>query len=191
MRTALTLSLAAAAALFTVHAQAADQTRSVAPFSAVSNSGPINLVIEVGKAQSVVVSGSDDYLEDVRTEVSGGELRIKMRNDSHVDNRHWNDMKVTITVPALTAFTMGGAGQTTLTHFSGDSLDIRFGGAGSLKADGSVKTLRLNVGDVLHSTDRRLRRQNPKVARRAIAVHGSRASATGTAGLIANLGMTL
>ncbi|HEY8976422.1 MAG TPA: head GIN domain-containing protein [Burkholderiaceae bacterium] len=148
MRTALTLSLAAAAALFTIHAQAADQTRSVAPFSAVSNSGPINLVIEVGKAQSVVVSGSDDYLEDVRTEVIGDELRIKMHDDSHIDNRHWNDMKVTVTVPKLTAFTMGGAGATTITHVSGDSLDIRFGGAGSLKADGSVKTLRLNVGGV-------------------------------------------
>lgn len=148
MRTVLTLSLAAAAALLTVHAQAADQTRSVAPFTTISNSGPINLVIEVGKPQSVVVSGSDDYLEDLRTEVSGGELRIKLHNDSHVDNRHWNDMKVTITVPSLTAFTMGGAGQTTLTHFSGDSLDIRFGGAGSLKADGSVKTLKLNVGGV-------------------------------------------
>jgi len=148
MRTALTLTLAAAAALLTVHAQAAEQSRALAPFTTISNSGPVNLVIEVGKAQSVVVSGSDDYLEDVRTEVSGGELRIKMRNDAHVDNRHWNDMKVTITVPALTAFTMAGAGQTTLTHFSGDSLDIRFGGAGSLKADGSVKTLRLNVGGV-------------------------------------------
>ena len=148
MRTALTLSLAAAAALFTIHAQAADQTRSVAPFTTISNGGPVNLTIEVGKAQSVVVSGSDDYLEDLRTEVVDGELRIKMRNDSHIDNRHWNDMKVTITVPRLTAFTMGGAGQTTLTHFSGDSLDIRFGGAGNLKADGSVKALKLNVGGV-------------------------------------------
>lgn len=148
MRTALTLSLAAAAALFTVHARAADQTRSVAPFSAVSNSGPVNLVIEVGKAQSVVVSGSDDYLEDVRTEVIGNELRIKMHDDSHIDNRHWNDMKVTVTVPKLTAFTMGGAGATTITHVSGDSLDIRFGGAGSLKADGTVKNLKLSVGGV-------------------------------------------
>ena len=30
----------------------------------------------------------------------------------------------------------------------GDSLDIRFGGAGSLKADGTVKKLKLNVGGV-------------------------------------------
>ena len=149
MRHALIPTLAAlAVATFALQAQAADQVRSVAPFSAVSNSGPVNLVIEVGKAQSVVVSGSDDYLEDIRTDVVDGELRIKMHNDSHVDNRHWNDMKITIGVPTLTAFTMGGAGQTTLTHVNGDKLDIRFGGAGSLKADGTVKTLRLDVGGV-------------------------------------------
>ena len=149
MRHALIHSLAAiAVASFALQAQAADQTRSVAPFTAISNSGPVNLVVEVGKAQSVVVSGSDDYLEDIRTEVVDGELRIKMHNDSHVDNRHWNDMRVTITVPTLSAFTMGGAGQTTLTHVNGDNLDIRFGGAGSLKADGTVKNLKLNVGGV-------------------------------------------
>ena len=165
MRHALIHSLAAiAAASFALQAQAADQTRSVAPFTTISNSGPVNLFIEVGKAQSVVVSGSDDYLEDVRTEVIDGELRIKLRNDSHVDNRHWNDMKVTITVPTLSAFTMGGAGQTTLTHVNGDSLDIRFGGAGNLKADGTVKNLKLSVGGVGTIDTRELHAANADVS---------------------------
>jgi hypothetical protein len=148
MRTALTLSLATVASLLALHAQAAEQTRDLAPFTAISNGGPVNLVVEVGKTQSVVVTGSDEYLEDLRTEVRDGELRIKMHNDSHVDNRRWGDMKITITLPKLTSFTMGGAGQTTLTHVSGDSLDVRWGGAGNLKADGTVKNLKLNVGGV-------------------------------------------
>lgn len=165
MRHALIHSLAAiATASFALQAQAADQTRSVAPFTSISNSGPVNLFIEVGKPQSVVVSGSDDYLEDVRTEVSDGELRIKLHGDSHVDNRHWNDMKVTITVPTLSAFTMGGAGQTTLTHVNGDSLDIRFGGAGNLKADGTVKNLKLSVGGVGTIDTRELHAANADVS---------------------------
>jgi hypothetical protein len=60
MRQALILSLLAAAALFTLQARAAEQTRSVAPFTAVSNTGPISVHIEVGKAQSVIASGDDD-----------------------------------------------------------------------------------------------------------------------------------
>ena len=163
MRTALTLSLATVAALFTVHAHAAEQTRDLAPFSAISNAGPVNLVVEVGKTQSVVVTGSDEYLEDLRTEVRDGELRIKMHNDSHFDNRRWGEMKITVTIPKLTAFTMSGAGQTTLTHVSGDSLDVRWGGAGNLKADGTIHNLTLNVGGVGSIDTRELHADNANV----------------------------
>lgn len=148
MRYALTLTLATAAALLSMQAHAADQPRSVAPFTSVSNEGPVNLFIEVGKTQSVTASGSADYLADLLTEVVNGELRIHMRHGTHIDDRHWDDMKITITVPQLTAFTMAGAGQTTITHMSGDKLAVQFGGAGSLKADGTVRDLQLNVGGV-------------------------------------------
>jgi Putative auto-transporter adhesin, head GIN domain len=147
MRYALTLTLATAAALASLSANAADQGRTVAPFTSVSNAGAINLFIEVGKAQSLVVHGSDDFLADLVTEVVGSELRIHPRHD-HIDDRHWNDIKVTITVPQLQAIDMAGAGQTTLTHMTGDRLDVRFSGAGSLKADGSVHDLRLTIGGV-------------------------------------------
>ncbi len=148
MRTALTLTLAIAAALASVHADAAEQARSVGPFSTISNSGPISVTIEVGKPQSVTVSGDDDLVRDLLTEVVGNELKIHMRHDTINIGGHHEDLRVKITVPQLTAFAMAGAGETTITHMSGDSLDVRFGGAGSLRADGSVRRLKLNVGGV-------------------------------------------
>ncbi len=148
MRHALVLTLAAAASLFAVQAQAAEQARSVAPFTTVSNSGPVSVHIEVGKAQSVTVAGSDDMVAELQTEVVGSELKLHMRHENSSFNSHHDGLRVTITMPALTAFTMGGAGETTITHMSGDSLDVRFGGAGSLRADGSVRRLKLNVGGV-------------------------------------------
>ena len=148
MRHALTLSLAAAATLLALQAQAAEETRSVAPFSTISNSGPVNLHIEVGKAQSVRVSGGDDVVSDLQTEVVGNELRLHMRHDTTSFNRNHDSLNVTITVPQLTAFTMGGAGETTITHMSGDSLEVRFGGAGSFKADGTVTNLVMHIGGV-------------------------------------------
>jgi hypothetical protein len=148
MRHTLTLPLAAACALCALQARAADQVRTVAPFTAISNAGPVSLRIEVGKAQSVTVSGSDELVNELQTEVSGNELKIKLRHESMRFGNHHDDLHVTITVPQLTAFRMGGAGDTTITHISGDSLDVRFGGAGSLKAEGSVRNLTLNVGGV-------------------------------------------
>jgi hypothetical protein len=148
MRHALTLSLAIAAALASVHAHAADQARSVGPFTAVSDSGAMSVRIEVGKPQSVTVSGDDDQVRDVQTEVVGNALKIRMRHDTITIGGSHDDLRVTITVPQLTAFEMAGAGDATITHMSGDSLDVRFGGAGSLKADGSVRSLKLSIGGI-------------------------------------------
>jgi len=163
MRNAFILSLVAASAIVSVQARAAEQARSVAPFTSVSNSGPVSVRIEVGKAQSVTVSGSDELVGDLLTEVSGSELRIHMRHDTTTFNSHHDGLRVTITVPQLTAFTMGGAGETTITHMSGDALDLRFGGAGSLKAEGSVRTLTLNVGGVGSIDTRELHAENASV----------------------------
>ena len=163
MRHALTLSLAAAATLFALQAQAAEESRSVAPFTTISNSGPVNLHIEVGKAQSVRVSGSDELVSDLETDVVGNELRLHVRRDTTSFNRNHDSLNVTITMPQLTAFTMGGAGETTITHMSGDSLDVRFGGAGSLKADGTVRNLTMNVGGVGSIDTRELHAETAKV----------------------------
>ena len=165
MRHLATLSLVAAAALFTLQAQAAEttQTRTVAPFTTVSNSGPVSVHIEVGKAQSVVVSGSDDLVTDLQTEVVGTDLKLHMRRDTTTFNSHHDTLRVTITVPQLTAFSMAGAGETVITHMSGDSLDVSFAGAGSFKADGSVKTLKLNVGGVGSIDARELHADNASV----------------------------
>jgi len=163
MRHALILPLVAAAALFALQARAAEQTRSVAPFTAVSNTGPISVHIEVGKAQSVIASGDDDFLADLQTEVVGDELKLHMRHDTPLVGRHGGNMKVTITVPSLTAFTMAGAGETVITHMSGDSLAVRFGGAGNLKADGTVRNLTLNIGGVGSIDTRELHAESANV----------------------------
>jgi len=148
MRHALTLSLAAAAALFALQARAAEQTRSVAPFTSVSNAGPLNLRIEVGKAPSVVVSGDDDFVAELQTEVVDGELRMHLKHDTGTLDRHHAELHVTVTLPQLTSFSMSGAGNTTITHMNGDSLAVRMSGAGNLRADGQVKRLKLDVSGV-------------------------------------------
>jgi hypothetical protein len=160
MRPTLILPLLAACALFASPAQAAEQTRSVAAFTSVSNTGPISVRIEVGQPQSVIASGSDDFLADLQAEVVDGELRLRVRDGN---NKHWNGAKVVITVPHLTAFTMAGAGETTITHMRGDSLAVSFSGAGNLKADGSVRNLTLDLAGVGSIDTRELHAESAKV----------------------------
>jgi hypothetical protein len=129
-------------------AHAADQARTVPAFTAISNSGPIiSITIEVGKAQSLTASGSDKFLSLLKTEVVNGELQVSLGEHS-VSNASLGEPKLVITVPQLTKFTMAGAGAATITHFAGDSLDVEYSGAGTLKADGKVKTLKLEIAGV-------------------------------------------
>jgi hypothetical protein len=150
------LALAGAAGL----AQAAEQTRTVPPFTSVENSGPISITIEVGPAQSVRATGSDTFIDQLKTEVVDGQLRISMtRHASSMSG----DPKVTITMPQLNAFSMAGAGAVNLQHVGGDRLDITFGGAGSLRAEGRVKLLKMNVGGVGEIDTRALQAESADV----------------------------
>jgi hypothetical protein len=151
MRRLLLLPLLSLAA-FAAHAD--DQTRTLPPFTSISNSGPISIAIDVGKAQTVVARGDEKFLSLLKSEVVDGELRLSLRD--HNVSGSFGDPMVTITMPALTRFQMAGAGEATLTHMSGDALSVEYSGAGSFKADGKVKSLKLEVAGVGSIDTRRL-----------------------------------
>jgi hypothetical protein len=141
------LLLIPALMLSALAAHAAEQARNVSSFTAISNSGPISISIEVGKPQSVTAIGSDKFLALLKTEVVDGVLEISLGERS-VSTSSLGEPKLVVTVPQLTRYTMAGAGETTITHFTGDSLSVDYAGAGTLKADGKVKTLKLQIAGV-------------------------------------------
>lgn len=147
MRTTLFLALLLTGAC----ASAADQARVLPPFSSVSSEGAVNLVVQVGKAQSVVIRGSDDYLAKIDTRVVNGELVISFPRASKNRVNLSSEHKVFISVPTLKAFHVEGAGSSELHNIQGDVVDISMHGAGRLAANGKVKHLKLmaqGVGDV-------------------------------------------
>jgi hypothetical protein len=59
--------------------------------------------------------------------------------------------KIVVSLPALAAFSVKGAGQAIINNFDGERLDLRFMGAGRLAANGKVRHLNLSaqgVGEV-------------------------------------------
>ncbi len=116
-------------------AQAAEQTRTLAPFSTITSKGNFVVTVQVGKAQALTVSGSDAVIKQVSTEVKGKELIIK------ADKVGSDISKVTITMPALTAFDAQDTVDATITDMSGENLSISYQGAGKLVASGKVNQL--------------------------------------------------
>lgn len=145
MRTSLLLTLLLAAGA----ASAADQTRTVPAFDGVSVQGPLNMVVTVGKAQSLQFQGDAKFLNSVESKVVNGTLIISF--PKHYKGEVKGDAKILVSLPALHSFYVEGAGYAELNNISGDSIDIGFQGAGKLLANGSVKQLKLQaqgVGDV-------------------------------------------
>ena len=147
MRTHFILALLLASAC----ASAAEQTRPLPAFDAVSTQGPINMVVEVGQAQSFVLKGDDKFISSIETRVVGGKLLITFPKNKKNEMNINSDSKILIGMPALRAFHVEGAGSAELRNINGDSIDIGFQGAGRLVASGKVKFMKLNaqgVGDV-------------------------------------------
>lgn len=138
------------ALLFAAFAHAEDQTRSVAAFHEINIKGPVSIAVEVGKTQSVVISGDAKFQQRVTSEVVDGQLMIGMR-DKHESMNISDGQKITITLPKLSKFMVEGAGEAVLSNISGERLELVYKGAGRLQAKGSVKALRINaqgVGEV-------------------------------------------
>lgn len=147
MRTAQIMPL-----LFTAicaSAGAAEQSRTLAPFSAIDVAGPIDMVVHAGKAQSIQLKGDDKFLARVQTRVAGGKLFISFPNDQDFSMK--NSSKIIVAVPELKSFHVQGAGRVELNNIQGAAFDLGFKGAGQLMANGKVGQLKMaaeGVGDV-------------------------------------------
>ena len=135
-----------AAAAAAAPAASASSTRALPSFIAINAKGAFTLTVEVGKAQTVVVSGDDQFVGSLKTEVVGNELLITMPDKTFKSSK--NDPRITITVPALSRVKVEGAGETILNKVNTDRLDIGYLGAGHLVANGKVKYLRVNAKGV-------------------------------------------
>ncbi|MES3020729.1 MAG: head GIN domain-containing protein [Pseudomonadota bacterium] len=128
-------------------ASAADHARTVAPFDAISIKGPINMVVQVGAAQAVQISGDEKFIKKVETRVVGGELVITFLQEDKGMELDDNE-KILISVPTLRAFKVEGAGSATVNNINGERVDLGFQGAGKLVANGKVRQLRIKANGV-------------------------------------------
>ncbi|MFZ6871054.1 GIN domain-containing protein [Undibacterium sp. Di27W] len=134
------------ALLLSSSAFADEQSRNLPVFKSIKSRSAFTLLVEVGKAQSVQIKGSDKFINNVVTEVIGDELIIsyKERNSITISD----NSQVTIRIPELSKFKMEGAGLTTLTNLSGPHFNLAHEGAGMLIAAGKVKSLTLRAQGV-------------------------------------------
>jgi hypothetical protein len=162
------LSSAFALLLFVSAATAQDtykETRNVTGFDEVSFCLAGEVYISIGQGFKVVLEGDKEYLGEVETKVSGGELVIKRESWVNFNNQK---VIVHITMPALNGIDVSGSGKVMVTDplksddFEADisgsgkiylkdvtmgDVECDISGSGTLVAEGtgSMKSLEVNI----------------------------------------------
>lgn len=114
------------------------QTRplAVGAFDNVSLEGPDRVIIRVGGAPSVSATGDRAVLDRLQIAVENNKLVIERKG------RGWNVSgprevaTVTVTVPRLTAASVGGSGDMTIDRVEGGDFAAAVGGSGDLRVGG-------------------------------------------------------
>jgi len=109
-----------------------------ASIGTVDLSGPINLTLRQGTAATLEVRGEQRLLANVDTTVEGGVLHIGPRG---ILLRHRQPIEVTLVLPALEHLNISGSGETTVSGFSGERIDLNVDGPAGLRFNGRYREI--------------------------------------------------
>lgn len=117
----------------------AHDVRQVGSVSGLEVSGPLEVNVRVGEATTLAVDADSNLLPLIRSEVSGGVLRLSVEGSV----RSTNSLRVTYTAPSLTHLKASGSGRLTVTNLNGEPLDFSKSGSGATTLTGRVASFDL------------------------------------------------
>jgi hypothetical protein len=115
----------------------AHERRAAGNVSAIEVIGPLEVNVRVGAAPSLEVEADSNLLPMIRTEVTGGTLRMWVEGSA----RSTNSLRVTYTLPTLTQVNAAGSGRVTISELNGAPLHFSKTGSGSANLSGRVSRL--------------------------------------------------
>jgi hypothetical protein len=113
------------------------ETRSVPKgVTSVELSGPINLTLRQSVTPSLEVRGEQRMLANVDTEADGDTLHIGTRG---IVLRHREPLQVTLSLPSLQKLRVDGSGDSSVSGFSGERIEVQLDGSGRVKFNGRFR----------------------------------------------------
>lgn len=148
--------LGAAAAMFAslgtalaAQPETASETRVIdARVVRVKLDGLIDLKLKQGAVPELLIIGERALVAKTSTEQQGDTLTIGTASKGFKFNRKSSSLRAELTLPALREVSSESVGWTDVSGFSGDELDLKLDGAGSMKVDCSYRLVTAVLGGV-------------------------------------------
>lgn len=127
------------------------EVREVETFDAIEIGGTFDLVVHIDPSveQKLEVSGDDNIVPVIETDVRGGTLEVGIDGVSLV--RPKTPMKIEVWTPALDAVEVAGSADVDIEGLHGERFELEVAGAADADLSGSVERFELDVagsGDV-------------------------------------------
>jgi hypothetical protein len=115
------------------------ESRKVDTFTAIEVGGAFTVEVVCGQSPSLEITGDDNLLQYIETNVRGGTLSIETKRSISPKSK----MHIRITTQDLKSLQSSGASEVTLSNVNNEKLHLQTSGAGSVTA--SVKTAMLEI----------------------------------------------
>lgn len=117
------------------------EKRNVGSFNSISTEGAFDIEVVCQKQQEVEISGDDNILPLVSTEVSNNVLHVRSLRNYSTSER----LTLRISAPDLVGIHSSGAGTIDVSGLKNDRFEIDVNGAPSIKASGETKALKIDA----------------------------------------------
>lgn len=119
------------------------ENRNLNSFSSVKVSGGFEVVIQQGNKESIEITASGIDLQDIITEVEGGTLKVRTKNDSWSWKNNY-EVSMVITYKALESFTSSGSSKVkTKSTIKSNQFELTLSGSGNF--EGKIDTQKLAI----------------------------------------------
>jgi hypothetical protein len=118
------------------------QARQVAQFRRIEIRGSTDVVARIGPGTALTVSGDDNIVPHVRTEVHGDTLIIDMEDGSYSTSA---PLLVTVSTPALDGISISGSASAQASGVTAERFDASISGSGSMEVAGTAGRLEASV----------------------------------------------
>ena len=117
------------------------EEREVAPFTRVANADSVDVRLDVGEPQRIVVRAGQEVIDDVGTEVRDGTLHITFEHRG----LGGDDVVVEASVPRLTGIDVDGSGDLVADGVRAAELHVASDGSGDVAVRGSATRLTVEM----------------------------------------------
>ena len=121
------------------------ETRTVTPFERIEVSDNLDVQVVPGPGDEIRVRAGEDVLDRIRTESSGGVLRLDVERGIVIGPDPLDDARVEVPASGIRAVTIQGNADVTMSGIDADALDLRVDGAGDIEAAGLADRLTATV----------------------------------------------